>query len=130
MRYSLCLEVLLPTLQAPAAYFDIVRRQDICDVSERSIRTLQHRRVVNYEINAEVIYVKVEMGSVGYLQDALPFGVRRSWPVNVLFRYRGVLYEGRRTQDRKKGSSIRREVRGTLFLAASSDQDFQEAPFN
>ena len=31
-------------LQAPAAYFDIVRLQDICNVSERSIRTLQQRR--------------------------------------------------------------------------------------
>jgi hypothetical protein len=78
MRYILCLEVLLPTLQAPAAYFDIVRLQDICDVSELSMRTLQHRRVVNYETNAGIIYVKVEMVSVGYLQNALPFWVRCS----------------------------------------------------
>jgi hypothetical protein len=58
MRHSLCLEVPLPRLQAPAAYFDIVWLQDIYNASERSIRicALQYRRVINYERAVGVVH--------------------------------------------------------------------------
>ena len=50
------------------------------------------RRVVNYETNAGVTQVEVEMGSAGYLQNALPFGVRRSIACECAIQVQGCAY--------------------------------------
>ena len=111
MPYIFFLEVPLPTLQAPAAYFDIVRLQDICDMSERSVRNLHHCRVVNYETKAGVIHVEVEMGLVGSLQDTLPFRVRRSLACECAIRCAytkgGVLKIGRKARLSDVQSGVR-----------------------